>query len=954
MTATASLQQLVALAQMQLASRNPAEPLTRDAIETVVDQLLTAFPAWREVREPALVQLTTMFSTFIGEASVLRARDSHVLWVNGRRDAIDWRFWDRYRKYLIQQRIPIPAINSLNRITDRTLELIGNPSDTTPFNRRGMVVGDVQAGKTSNYTGLICKAADAGYKVIIVLAGMHNNLRSQTQMRLDSGFIGKISVPSNELSNATGAGLLDPTLRVDWATNRTESGDFKRGVMHHFGVHPGGTPMLFVIKKVPSPLDSVLAWIKAMGNGQDQHGRRIVGVPLLMIDDEADYASVDTREQSFSNGAPDPEHEPSRINSRIRRILERFDRASYIGYTATPFANIFIHPDAETGAEFQDLFPSDFIINIPAPDNYVGATRVFGSLPDDDSPGEPGLPDLIVDIKDHVRTDDSAGRHGWMPPGHRKDHVPLYHGENRVPPSLERAIACFVLVIAARRARGQLREHNSMLVHVTRLQAVQHLVVGQVEAALYALRDDVRYGGKDGLERLKAIWDEEFVDVTQRLGLPDAPPVPWPEVAAHTGVALDQIRVREINGSAGDVLDYDLHRESGISVIAVGGDKLARGLTLEGLSISYFLRASKMYDTLMQMGRWFGYRDGYLDLCRLFTTNDLIDWYEHIAHASEELRREFDRMETVRATPRDFGLKVRSHPVMTVTSRVKMRHGTRIRISFAGDISETTVFATDDDTLTSNWHAVDGFIAGLGDRHDYRRDPEQTRGESRGHRWDGSHYWTGVPVDDVLTLLSRYRTHPEAPRANAALLRRYIERQNAFGELVDWNVLLAGGDGPETFNLGGRQVDAVLRQPKGGYGLPWHTQRPPEKFVIRRLLNPRDEGIDIDASAYAAAMQDTLASPPRRRRPDAGPPTKPAEVQFRRQRSARTGLLLLYPLAREARLDDTDGKKVPHRFLDIAHPAIGLGISFPWSDRAEAVDYVVNAVYGEYDDEGET
>lgn len=950
MTTHASVGQLVALAQMQIASRDPGEPLTRKTIEAVVDQLLVAFPQWRVVREPALAQLSALFSTFIGEASVLRANDEHILWLDGRRNSIEWRFWDRYRKYQIQQGLSLPAVNSLNRITDRTLELIGNPASTLPFNRRGMVVGEVQAGKTSNYTGLICKAADAGYKVIIVLAGLYNNLRSQTQMRLDDGFLGKISVPSNVSSNTTGVGLLDPALRVDWATNRTEAGDFNKRVMHNFGVHPGGTAMLFVIKKVKSPLESILAWINTMGNGQDEQGRRVVGVPLLMIDDEADNASVDTREQGFRQGVPDPEHNPSTINGLIRRILERFDQTSYVGYTATPFANIFIHPEAQTGAQFQDLFPRDFIINIPAPDNYVGATRVFGSVDEEDVEIDEGLPDLVKEITDHVeRTPEGVVTGGWMPPGHLKEHEPLYDGEDRVPPSLEKAIACFALAIAARRARGQDRAHNSMLVHVTRFQLVQHNVIRQIETALYALRDDVRYGGAVALERLKSIWDSEFVEVTRKLALPNALPIPWPDVAAQASTALSLIRVREINGSSGDVLDYDQHKESGLSVIAVGGDKLSRGLTLEGLCTSYFLRGSKMYDTLMQMGRWFGYRDGYLDLCRLFTTSDLIDWYEHIAHASEELRREFDRMETIRATPREFGLKVRTHSTMTVTSRVKMAHGTKVRIAFAGDISETSVFATDDAVVQSNMAAADDLIRRLGSNFNYEHGHSQPRGDKRQHLWAGSHYWQGVPVEEVLAFLGRYRTHADAPRANAALLHRYIERQNALNELLDWNIALIGGEGPEQLQIGGLTVDAVLRQPKGGYNekAPYKVIARGDRFVVRRLLNPRDEGIDIDLQGYEAAMRDTIANPPKRRR-STEPPTQPSPVWFRKQRSPNTGLLLLYPLARDA---TPDGASEPYRFLDTSDPIMGLGISFPWSDRAEAVEYIVNTVWGESDDD---
>jgi len=954
----ASQSQLVELAQLRLSQRASTDPLTREEIAAVVDQLRAAIPEWSTCtsKDTAVAQLATLFSTFIGEEAVLRGIDQHTPWLDGRRGSIDWRFWDRYRKYLVRRHIPQPAISALERVTDRTLELLGDPLAADPFNRRGMIVGDVQAGKTSNYTGLICKAADTGYKVIIVLTGLHNNLRSQTQMRLDDGFIGKVSVPVDQAPNTvTGVGHIDPSPVVNWATNRTQRGDLNRRVMNHFGVHPGGPPLLFVVKKYKSVLESVLAWINATGNVNDSKGRRFHAVPLLIIDDEADYASIDTRGQPFSQGHPDPDHDPSAINARIRRILAKFDQTSYVAYTATPFANIFIHPDAETRADFQDLFPRDFIINIPAPENYVGPVRVFGIEPEDEQDtGHEGLPELVIEISDHAASSSPTETQGWLPPLHRSAHLPTYQGQERVPPSLERAIACFILVVAARRARGQQREHNSMLVHVTRFQAVQRRVMQQLQSTLDRLRNDVRYGGQTSLTEFRELWERQFIPVTQKLQLDDCTAVDWPLVAAQLVLAADSIRVREINGSSSDVLDYDVHRESGLNVIAIGGDKLARGLTLEGLSISYFLRGSRMYDTLMQMGRWFGYRPAYLDLCRLFTTPDLVSWFEHITLASEELRREFDRMEMIRATPREFGLRVRDHPTLMVTSRLKMQHGTEMRVSFAGDVSETTLFATDDDTLASNLRVVDEFVTALGNSYSYTGSPRRQRSEGRTHSWDGSHYWSGVPAEVVLDLLDRFRTHPDAPRANAALLAKYVRRQTQLGELTDWNILLLGGEAQEELHIGGRLINAVVRQPKGGYGdaPPYRVIPAGESFAIRRLLNPRDESIDMDAKRYDDAMAETLKTPPKRRRKDAPPSTAPSGFSLRKQRPATTGLILLYPLARQA-IVGKEGQ-LSHRFLLVNHPIIGLGISFPGSARAQTVSYVVNSVYGVEDDEDET
>lgn len=938
----ASQDQLVELSRVMLSRRAAEEPLTKEEIGRIVDHFRNSMPEWKELtsRENAVAQLSTIFSTFIGEESVLVDPADHRPWLNARRPSIEWRFWDRYRRYLISRHFPELTVNALDRVADRILELLGDPVGDVPFNRRGMVVGDVQAGKTANYTGLICKAADAGYKVVIVLAGMHNNLRSQTQIRLDEGFVGKVSVPIGETPNRfVGVGNIDRGLIVNWTTNRTERGDFNRKVKDQFGVHPGGPPLLFVVKKVKSVLEGVLAWIETTGNSHDQNGRCFIGTPLLMIDDEADNASIDTRDPRRAQGSD--EYSPSKINSAIRRILGRFNQAAYVGYTATPFANIFIHPEAYTNRELQDLFPRDFIINIPSPDNYVGPARLFGlsSLEEDEDP-VPGLP--------LIRKIDAVGSPrqevlGWIPPTHKNDHLPLCNGEDRVPPSLERAIACFALAISARWARGAEKQHNSMLVHVTRFQSVQRRVVQQVQRCYDALKNRVRYGGEADLDVFEELWNEEFRPVVGKLGIPDCALVSWNDVAKHLKNSIETIQVREINGSSADVLDYEVRKGEGLNVIAVGGDKLSRGLTLEGLSVSYFLRTSRMYDTLTQMGRWFGYRPGYLDLCRLFTTSDLVDWYEHVALASEELRREFDRMETIRATPKDFGLKVRSHPTLLVTSAVKMRNGTELKVSFSGSVSETTVFDTNEVILRSNMNATHSFLGSLGDHYNYRSNPEQVRGETI-HRWRGAHYWEGVPSDLVLEFLNLYRTHADAPRARSGILAQYISRQNRLSELTYWNVLLAAGDGDERVELGGRSVSSVVRQPKAeNEDERRKVIRTGERFVIRRLLNPRDEGVDIGEQGYMAALEETIKNPPKRRRQDDSPPTKPSGVNLRKQRSVTTGLLLLYPLAREMTLSDSGER---HRFLEVTEHVVGLGVSFPESKRARAVSYLVNSVYG--------
>jgi hypothetical protein len=484
-----------------------------------------------------------------------------------------------------------------------------------------MVVGSVQSGKTANYIGLINKAVDAGYKLIIVLAGIHENLRSQTQLRVDEGVLGFDTQKSRRLNQDNrwiGVGKLPgERLHIHSLTSSAEEGDFNKSIAENIGVMIGSDPVVLVVKKNTKkgnetrpdsgPLGNLLSWIlHVAGTDDPTSGRRMVkNVPLLLIDDEADNASINTRGRREAN---QDDVDVSAINGKIREILKSFEKSAYVGYTATPFANIFVNPDAETPKHGEDLFPRSFIINVNAPSNYVGPAKVFGLRGDADAGIEArdGLPIVRhvplgigeLPVNDYAAPD-------AFPPKHKKDHVPT-----RLPGSLQTAIRAFVVAAAARRARGQGLKHCSMLVHVTRFVDVQNRTVELVKAELRGLQRRLEHG--DGqrrptlMEEFEALWQSDFVPVTKALGPDAGPPVTWEQVAAELHAAAAKIVVMPINGYAAEALDYKEHEVQGRSVIAIGGDKLSRGLTLEGLTVSYFLRTTRMYDTLMQMGRWFG------------------------------------------------------------------------------------------------------------------------------------------------------------------------------------------------------------------------------------------------------------------------------------------------------------------------------------------------------------
>jgi hypothetical protein len=937
---------VLVMVQAMLQNDLGSAPLTREMIEAKIDLVLSMNPAWKlSVDRQALVaQMETRFSIWIGRAVTLTGDDDHVPWLTSpRKDG--WRYWPRYRQ-MLGEKWASPAVDALDAITDDILGRLEDPKRLQSWDRRGLIVGHVQSGKTSNYCGLINKAADAGYKVIIVLAGLHKNLRSQTQMRLDEGFLGYETMPFREKKDgelkSIGVGLIDsdPTLRPDYMTNRADNGDFSRVMANTMGINPGGRPLLLVIKKNPSVLRNLLFWIERVSNGHDPVTNRpvLMNVPLLLIDDEADNASVDTGQQEFDEtGAPDLEHDPKTINRLIRQVLISFEQSAFLGYTATPFANIFIHDRGRTTEEGEDLFPRSFIMNLPAPSNYDGPVRIFGLDPqDDDNEAARGLP-LIRQVIDHANSTSLTERGGWVPPLHRNGHLPLYEGDLTLPPSLDEAIRAFLLVCATRLVRGEIAAHNSMLVHVTRFTSVQKSVQHQVKEALTGIVRRLRRGDPDNLNRFKDLWENDFVPTTRavRTALkdPSLMDVDWSDIAEALPVVAAEVEVREINGTAKDVLDYENYRNTGLNVIAIGGDKLARGLTLEGLAVSYFLRATKMYDTLMQMGRWFGYRPGYTDLCRLYTTSDLEEWFQHITDASEELRAEFDHMAAIGGTPRQYGLKVKSHPILLVTSRVKMQNATTLFLDFAGSLEETVVFHRDPAKLATNVRATESLLAALGPPAE--RGPIRQRQGSAGHTWAGARLWSAVPSEEVATFLSRYSTHEAAVKVNSAVLADYIRSQPA-GELDRWTVAVMSGDGNEV-SLGGEKVSSIKRALNDRcYDLPQQKQL--NRFIIRRLLAPRDEAIDLNETEYADALELAVSEwqqdPGRSRRQV--PPDVPSGPSFRMVRGKRVpgeGLLLIYPL------DPTPGD------IDFDGPLIAIGVSFPAKENSRKVSYTVNNVY---------
>lgn len=894
---------------------------TQDEVRTrvrMVLQMLQGDDPQVSIDENWLVRdVESRLSIWIPSATALEDRRNHLEWYADRKAEIEWRFWQRYRRYIEDAKQWAPeTVRRLDEVTDEILKRLEDPRRPGPWDRRGMVVGQVQSGKTSNYTGLIAKAADAGYKLIVVLAGMHNSLRAQTQWRLDEGFLGFDTQQRMDFDKSNvrmGVGQLrgEGFFHVHSLTNSSEKGDFRLAVAKQANVMVGGSdPVLLVVKKNASILENLIKWATLILQQRDpESGRSVVReVPLLVIDDEADNASINTKAIPLDeHGAPISDYDPTRINGRIRKLLNSFEQTAYIGYTATPFANIFIG-DFESERFGEELFPRSFIINLPVPSNYLGPVRVFGLDEDPDAALEEtvGLP-MIRDVRDHE---------DWIPDKHKKDLVP-----GPIPASLQEAIKAFVLTVATRLARGHTRDHNSMLIHVTRFTDVQDRVADQVKEELAFLTRRLAYG--DGAsasqlrEELRNLWEQDVLPTTAAFES-DAGPRAWANVEGNLLKAASKIQVKQINGTAKDVLEYFEH-PNGLSTIAIGGDKLSRGLTLEGLSVSYYLRASKMYDTLMQMGRWFGYRPGYADLCRLYTTPELVEWYRDITAANEELRKEFDHMAAIGATPEDFGLRVRNHPDgLLVTARAKMRNGQTVWVSFSNTISESILFQTAADVRQRNADVTARFLTSI-------------EGESAAVDRRGNRLWRGVRGADVTAFLESFSTHTAATKARSDVLGKYVRARLADDELTDWSVALLSSRSAQakTGNLGEFDVALFERKAEGTA----HD----ETYAIKRLVSPKDEALDLTDDQLERALRSTQYEwkMNRERFKRVTAPTVPGGPQIREVRTSRQGLLLLYPL-----------NPTPSGVSDDV-PYVGFAISFPRSDNAKPVEYVVNNVYWE-------
>ena len=604
----------------------------------------------------------------------------HEKWFLTRKSELSMAYWNRYRQYLLLDKQFQPqVVNTMDDILDKLTDLLGDPTKSK-LSRKGLVLGDVQSGKTANYTGLICKAADAGYKVIVLLTGTIENLRKQTQMRLDEGFVGQDSAALSKkiISNRIGSGKYDPSIYPMVLTSTIDDFKTKGSANMNFNLRTVNEPVLFVVKKNVTVLKRLNAWLRTFNINSDNK----IDTSILVVDDEADNASVNTNPEDKDSTA---------INNQITDLIDVFNKSSYVGFTATPYANIFIDPDTNDDMEKEDLFPKDYIYALNAPDNYIGARDIFG---------EEGIHKSMC-IQFNQEEEEELER-----------LIPLKHKNGfyikSLPTSMKEAIGAFLVANAIRDIRGDIKAHRSMLINVSRFNDVQKQFYDEVNLFVKDIKSSLNVNSKLDIKQARMDKNIRFLEDMYNKYYEDTG-VTWNKVLSILKKSITPIELVMVNQKSEKGLDYDMYPD-GMRVIAIGGLSLSRGLTLEGLMSSYFYRNSRMYDTLMQMGRWFGYRKNYEDLCKIWMSSTSYEWYKHISEATDDLRHDIVRYQDSDLTPLDFGLRVRSDiNTLLVTARNKMRTaGTEVcTISLSEECIETTDLFIDQEITTKNLQSVE-------------------------------------------------------------------------------------------------------------------------------------------------------------------------------------------------------------------------------------------------------
>lgn len=836
-------------------------------------------------------------------------------------------YWQRYFNYFLSTGISSVVLKGIDTTTDRILAKCENPLRPGPWSNKGLVVGVVQGGKTTHMIGLCNKAIDAQYKLIIVFPGLLEDLRLQTHERFDAGLIGvdtQTRLDENIRTFTHGVSKYNKKLNVYNYTTANKKGDSVNN-LKNIRINTNGDPSIVIVKKNTTILQHLVATIA-------RSEKAFKDVPTLIIDDESDLASINIKNPGDIEKIT--QDEITKTPLYIRALISLFDKNAYIGYTATPYANIFQHHkekavvDSRLDIKWKDrygdkkietksfdlgegLFPKNFICSLPVYSNYIGFEKIFGDRYYDD--GEFIGNSVIKTVTDYVDADsykrlnefysnidtlgvsrrnpkpDSSEINGWMPPFHESDWLPNKHFD--LPESLKEAICYFVISNIIKNIRKITPMHNSMLINVSRFKNTNGSIRDQVQEYLFEISAEFGLKNKKSeiYKKFFSLWKSEFENKLNDQYIYPSRKIIWDEIESSIPNELEKIRTLLITGD-NDYLEYTNNKS--VSVIAVGGVKLSRGITLEGLSVSYFLRKSiySAADSVTQMGRWFGYRPRYDDICKLYLTPFVLDDFRQYYEDEEDLRTQLFSMERKGLDPTQFGLMVKQKQP---TARNRMRFAKRrgIERNFSAKFKQQIFVNIEENS--NNIEIVDNLFNKI------NKKPELSK--------DGfSKVWKNVNSEFITDFLTDFKSPSDYSRFTEEAYIDYIYNCNLLGdELKQWNVaLVSNKTGEKIFNFLGydlylkkREYDAFKQANKEDIlkwdGDPKNLEKfkgeDQEIFRLSALTEKEHEYIDMNISKKEA---DELLENAKKEYENEGKRFKPS--MFWRKKREKP-ILILYP-----------------------------------------------------------
>lgn len=575
-------------------------------------------------------------------------------------------YFPAYLKYLKRQNSGFDkaARGKISLACTDIMERLWNGAEKRFKASKGLAIGHVQSGKTASFIGLMAKAADAGIKLIVVLSGTQNILRSQTQERIENAFIGKSTKEDNghtlvsEIAENYPCPEIYTTMMEDISPHKLPA------------VSPGSAsrPSVVVVKKCRDALSGLLEWLK---DGLDQSAKKTFS--LLIIDDEADLASLNNNEE---------QEKPSMINGLVKDILNLIPESAYIGYTATPFSNIFSNPE-------ETLYPADFIYCLPEPGSgYIGPKEFFI----DETSG--------TSIR-HIRDTN-------------ENNIPLMHDSDfyiqRLPRSLRATFKTFLISKVILDKWEHHEDHCTMLVNVSPYRNVQN-DVGRLLRNYWIrlskkLRDEP--AGSNIWNEMRFIYQTEYHNESYNYQ--------WMDIRNGLKALCrkpDAINFYVVNSDHDTVNDVPKYDEGPETAVIIGGYAISRGLTLKGLTVSYLQRTTRQYDALLQLARWFGYRRKYANLCRIWLTPEAHARFRNIACVVEDLRQQIKALDAGKTYGEQPSIIIPQYRDMLIAAKNHIKTIHFAKTNFDGALFESAMLVADRKENGLNLALIDEFWAGV-------------------------------------------------------------------------------------------------------------------------------------------------------------------------------------------------------------------------------------------------